>query len=1452
MKKNDIAIVGMSCYFPGADNIGEFWNNLVNGIDSITDIPEGKIDARYFSYDGTSDIDRFYFHKGGFVNPIGIDPLRYGILPIAAEGIDPEHLIALRLVEDALTDAQVYEKKIPLNNCSFVLGKGNYTGLAMLRIGEIMYSGALFENILDYMYPGLTVEEVKKIKRDYQSRRGRFQADTAAGAMPNLVVSLAANKFNMKGPAYTIDGACASSMLAIEHSIQLLNSGQCDIALAGGMHLGQNASFWGVFNIIGAASRKQQIAPFSEDADGLLIGEGAGIVVLKKLEKAIADNDRIYAVIKGSSSCSDGSDVSVMAPSFKGQVAALKLAWERAGMNPEKVGYVETHGTATQVGDRTEIATLIEFFGDKTAPPALLGSVKSNIGHAMPAAGIAGLIKTALALYHKKIPPTLHCEKPMKTMFESRFQPAQTLTDWDENKYPLIAGVNAFGFGGINTHVIMEAYRGDANAVSDKRKNLLKDKVISLSAATKEELLQKLENLDYTVSKGDYRLVIFNPDTEKINKAKLLIAKNRPWKGRLDIWFSNRPLFKEGGKTAFLFAGFDPGTEIEVQSVADYFDIPYKQVEIGKDGLLGHSINHFYRSKLFDLALKKMGLIPDLNVGHSVGEWHALGAGGYVTPDSIEEAIKAYDPGRYTFSDVFYIAVGCGYDKIKSWCETIPELYLANDNCPNQILMAGREKARDMLIERLKKEQIYYHILPYQSGYHTPLVDTKTALEVVDVVTSRLVAQEHQVPVWSATILDLYPISEEEQYDLGMKHLTQTVRFRELIEKIYEQEQVKMFVQIGFGSLISFVEDTLKDKPISTVSTVVSSLSGIEQLRRIAALFFIEGKTVNKELIGIKEEHVTGMKGKKLVLDMHFENIRDFPLLKEAVSKYMQKIDTIMLPALSGEELDDPVLREINNNLREITALQENLLKWHKAKTSLNTRQLPEKGKNEKATIASPMEIRGQRTGRKIEKTLKITLDEHPYLVDHIVVRQPEHWTNIRDLNPVVPFAMTLELLCENARELMPEKKVLKITSAGVLKWIPVTDPFVSTMSGIWKSEDCISWTIPGHASGDVTLGDAFPPVPEEYAGEIDLGNENLVPVLPNKENLYNYFLFHGPQYQSVIELLKVTKKGLRAHICKTEGKGSMLDNLGQLLGTYCHFALDKDQTTFPMSVEEIRFYQDIQDQKGIFEYTLVVREMKEGEAISNVVIKRNGKVWCVVKGWHNRRFDYSKKLMNVVIRPKEFILAECLDRGVYYYGNIAGRASSIDFLRERYLNSEERKHFASLYLNKAREYLIRCITIKDGVRKYLQEDDRDPLLYPIEISVEYDEKGKPCLCGPDELKGIEISIAHKGSESVVIVSDRPVGIDIEKIEARDRGFKEITFTGQELALMKTRGADEDEWITRFWVAKEAYGKKLGLGLQGNPKQYEVSAIAGEHLRINDTIIETLKHGDDFIIGWTK
>ncbi|MCL1934055.1 MAG: 4'-phosphopantetheinyl transferase superfamily protein [Candidatus Azobacteroides sp.] len=1451
-KSNDIAIVGMSCYFPGANNIGEFWNNLVNGVCSITDVPEDRIDPVFFINGKPGDIDHFYFNKGGFVSPIKINPLEYGLLPLAAQGIDPEHLVALHLVKEALTDAGVYEKNIPLKNCCFILGKGNYAGVAQTRIGGYTFLSAVIESIAKYLFPELTAEDMKAIREEYQATLGRYQADTAAGSMPNLVVSLVANKFDLKGPAYTIDGACASSLLAVEHAANLLLSDQCDIALAGGMHLGQGVSFWSVFNVIGAATSKGVMAPFSETADGLLIGEGAGIVVLKKLDKAIADNDRIYAVIKAYGSRSDGSDVSILAPSSKGQVETLKQTWAKSGMDPKKLGYLETHGTATQAGDWAEMNTITEFFGDKTAPPALLGSVKANIGHIMPAAGIAGLIKTALALYYRKIPPTLNCEKPMKAMFESRFMPAQQLTDWDEEKYPLVAAINAFGFGGINTHAILEPYREkEKTSVHINKAELIKDKVICLSAQTKEELLSKLGKEDYTVSKGNYRLVVFNPTADRLEKAKSLVQKDQPWRGKSDIWFSGQPMSSEGGKVAFMFAGFDPNGKMEIQSVSDYFGIPLKQVVVKNDSLAGHSINHFCRSLLLDEALKKIGLTPDIYIGHSTGEWIAAGAARYITLNSIERLFEDYDPEKQALTDVIYIAVECGYDKVKPWCKEIKGLYLANDNCRNQILIAGKEDSINRFTERLREEQISYRILPFKSGFHTPLFPKEFTKRFESLCTALLEPDIRggAVPLWSSTTLQEYPKDIEDIFALFSRHLRETVRFRELIEILYNQENIRVFVQVGIGPLTGFTEDILKEKNSAVISTVHPSLSGLEQIRRIAALMFIEGKPVNKELIGIVEEESSLKQNKmEITLDFSVRKIQELPAMQRIMNRQIEKkaaqISTVSAPAFSVKEIEgDAVLQEANENLREIAALQESMLKWYQT----NGRPVQ---KIQSESYPAPVDSGNRRrAGTKIEQIIRFTLEDHPYLLDHMVVRQPENCP-LEEKNPVVPFAMTVETLCEQAQALIPGKKVLRVSSAGVQKWISVKEPFEAKITGEWKTDDCISWMLPDHVFGDITLGDTFPPVPEEYTKEIDLG-DNILPALPQRKQIYSYFLFHEPRYQSILEILNLTKTGLRARICKTEGKGSMLDNLGQLLGFYCYMVLKESRATFPMGLDELIFYQDFRDQKGVFDYTMVVKEIKEYDVISNVIIKRDGKVWCVANGWHNRRFDYSAESMNLIIRPKEFILAdEPYDNVFSYFFDTRRKVSVLDFFYERVLNSEERRYFQSLYPNQAREYLISRIALKDGVRKFIQKREGGDLIYPIEIAVRHDEQGKPYVFGHEKVKGIEVSVAHKGNGAVAIISDKPVGIDLEKIEPRNKEFTEISFTPHELDLLKTK-KDETEWITRFWVAKEAYVKMLGVGLQGNPKQYEIESVTGEDLKIKNTVITTKKYRDDFIIGWT-
>ena len=266
------------------------------------------------------------------------------------------------------------------------------------------------------------------------------------------------------GANYTVDAACASSLVAAEIGVRDLLTRKCDLALVGGIYLSNDVGFLSIFCQLHALSHRSQIRPFDKDADGLLIGEGAGCVVLKRLEDAERDRDRIYAVIKGVGTASDGRALGILAPRVEGEELALRRAYAMADVSPMTVQLIEAHGTATIAGDMAEVQAMTRVFGprESSLPWCGLGSIKSMIGHVMPAAGIAGLIKTALALHHRTLPPTLHCETPNprlaldKTPFYMNTETRPWIHSLAET--PRRAGVNAFGFGGINAHVILEEY----------------------------------------------------------------------------------------------------------------------------------------------------------------------------------------------------------------------------------------------------------------------------------------------------------------------------------------------------------------------------------------------------------------------------------------------------------------------------------------------------------------------------------------------------------------------------------------------------------------------------------------------------------------------------------------------------------------------------------------------------------------------------------------------------------------------------------------------------------------------------------------------------------------------------------------------------------------------------------------------------------------------------------
>jgi acyl transferase domain-containing protein len=457
----DIAVVGMACVFPKAMNLAQFWSNLANGVDAIDDPPPGRWnESRNFALLADHEAS-LPSKRGGFLpSDLPFDPVPFGVLPNLVRHGDPDQFLMLNVIDAALRDACVAEDSPLRKRTDVIIGRGGYfTG----KLVEIILRAEVFDTLLELLdrrYPdqiGPRREEMEVYLRSTLTAR---EADNVSTGIANITASRAANRLNLRGAAFTVDAACASSHLAVEQAVGRLRAGQCDVAVAAGVFLSLAPAFLHAFASIGALSRSGMMRPFDRRADGLLAGEGGGAVILKRLEDALRDGDAIYAVVKGTGSASDGKEVDVLAPSSAGQVSALENAYVDAGIDRESIGYLELHGTGTVVGDLTELDTVKAFYGRVSEPAAAraMGSVKSMIGHCMPAAGIAAFIKTTLALSNKILPPSLHCEEPRPELADAPFYLIAQTRPWVHNPAhgPRRAGVNAFGFGGINAHLILE------------------------------------------------------------------------------------------------------------------------------------------------------------------------------------------------------------------------------------------------------------------------------------------------------------------------------------------------------------------------------------------------------------------------------------------------------------------------------------------------------------------------------------------------------------------------------------------------------------------------------------------------------------------------------------------------------------------------------------------------------------------------------------------------------------------------------------------------------------------------------------------------------------------------------------------------------------------------------------------------------------------------------------
>ncbi|MEH0515754.1 SDR family oxidoreductase [Streptomyces sp. B21-079] len=437
----DVAVVGMACMFPGAPDLAAFWANVVGGVDAVGEVPADRWDPAV--HHGTSTPSKW----GGFLPRIPFDPLRYGIPPASLGSVEPVQLLSLEAARRALDDAGYGDggRRFDRSRTSVVFGAeagSDLSNAATLRAVLPSYYGEVPAG-LDRQLPQLT-------------------EDSFPGMLANVISGRIANRLDLGGANYTVDAACASSLAAVDVACKELVGGTSDVVLCGGADLHNGINDYVLFSSVHALSPTGRSRAFDGSADGIALGEGVACVVLKRLADAERDGDRIYGVIKGLGSSSDGRSLGLTAPRPEGQRSALERAYRNAGVSPADVGLVEAHGTGTVVGDRTELRILTEVFDEAGAKPGgcVLGSVKSQIGHTKCAAGLAGLIKTLLSLHTGVRPPTLHVEAPNPAWdaAASPFAFHAEARPWAAPPRERLAGVSAFGFGGTNFHVVLAAH----------------------------------------------------------------------------------------------------------------------------------------------------------------------------------------------------------------------------------------------------------------------------------------------------------------------------------------------------------------------------------------------------------------------------------------------------------------------------------------------------------------------------------------------------------------------------------------------------------------------------------------------------------------------------------------------------------------------------------------------------------------------------------------------------------------------------------------------------------------------------------------------------------------------------------------------------------------------------------------------------------------------------------
>jgi acyl transferase domain-containing protein/NAD(P)H-dependent flavin oxidoreductase YrpB (nitropropane dioxygenase family)/NADP-dependent 3-hydroxy acid dehydrogenase YdfG/acyl carrier protein len=898
-RPSDVAIIGIGCLLPKAPDTRAFWDNVLGKVNAITEIPEHRWDVtRYFDPDRKAR-DKVYSRWGGFLDEVPFDPMRYGMPPNSLKSIEPLQLLMLEVVRQALHNAGfgvpsagLPGSSFPHERTSVILGVGG--GVAELGQQYGLRSGLpmLFDNL----------------PAEIWNRLPEWTEDSFAGILLNVAAGRVANRFDLGGANFTVDAACASSLAAIYQAVQELESGASDMVIAGGADTVQSPFGYLCFSKTQALSPRGRCRTFDEGADGIVISEGLGVVVLKRLEDAERDGDRIYAVIKAVGASSDGRDKGLTAPRPEGQIRALDRAYEKAGFSPATIGLFEAHGTGTVAGDQAEGESLMRVLAASGAQPqaTAIGSLKSMIGHTKCAAGVAGLMKMALALHHKVLPPTINVEKPNPTVFypESPLYVNSETRPWlAAADHPRRAGVSSFGFGGTNFHAVLEEYTGNYLEAVTPVSTHWPTELFYWAGGSRQELEREFQQIERALAGGmEMELHELAAAVWRQTHARLTSGKHCPIRAAivaaslddlqrklstaLKSWMTDPQGIYIGdltaggpGKVAFLFPGQGSQYPDMLRDLAVQFPEVRESFESAGRALAGRfpkPLNAYIfpsprfseEEKKRDQAaltatnvaqpalgaagaglfrlLQQLGLQPEMAAGHSYGEYVALHAAGFVDETTLYHLSETR--GRMIIEAAegrdlgTMAAVEAGADSLGEVAASIDGLSIANLNGPNQTILSGSKEAIARAIEQLTARGVTARPIPVACAFHSTFV-APARDRFADYLHS-IACAAPRFDVYSNTTGDAHPADPGVIIDALADHLVRPVDFIREIEAMYKAG-ARIFVEVGpRGVLTGLTRAILGDRPHLAVATDLPARDGRTQLQHALAQIAVRGVPV--------------------------------------------------------------------------------------------------------------------------------------------------------------------------------------------------------------------------------------------------------------------------------------------------------------------------------------------------------------------------------------------------------------------------------------------------------------------------------------------------------------------------------------------------------------------------------------------------------------------------------